>query len=115
MKKEKLKFNTFGYSSTEEKEEYIFRNASHYRVTDCGTAQTGYFHTYPEALSATLGILDQENGRALLYVISTEGRDFCMPRDQFQKYLSIYNDLTEHVTGQRLGMPKLKLNPKTKG
>ena len=103
------------FESRGSQEEEIFCKATKYSVYLPAERKRYYFDYFLVALD--FAIMHQKNdGRALLYVISGV-EHFCMPRDQYQHYLDMYNDVTRPKTGRTYLMPhgELKLNPKTKG
>jgi hypothetical protein len=99
--------------STNEDQEYeIFLNAKLYCVYTFSDHQLYHYKTFPEALAVALHFHQNESRPVLRVYTENNVRYFTMPRDQYQKYLDVYNTLT----GQTLKMPvKLHLNPKTKG
>jgi hypothetical protein len=88
-----------GLISYEQWEERVFLRAVMYSVVvphGRGQITTKWYRTYPEAM-----VISMHTPRSLLYVKTASGRAVCIRRQDFGKYLKVYN----RETGQRLRMP----------
>lgn len=76
-------------------EEAIFRNATHFnvfrlhrRVGDKPKErESTAYHTFPEAVAQAGGDI-----RALVYAVTKEGSNFCVPRKEWDKYKAIWSE-----------------------
>lgn len=98
-----LKDNIFsdanGLITREEWETEVFKASCKYTVAvqlGGGNKDFADFATYPEALITAL-----RTDRAVLYAVTETGRSLCIPKNEYEKYLNLYNQLT----GQHLKMP----------
>jgi hypothetical protein len=89
----------FGYS-LQEKELIIFKDARLFRVTlfanGVSNRETLDYPNYPLALFVAL-----HTERSILHAVTPTGSSFCVPQNEYEKYLNVYNELT----GQKLKMP----------
>jgi hypothetical protein len=85
-----IPYGEFG-NNVDEFEERIFRNASHFNVVRFGT-HNGSESTTTDNFLKALELVKNEP-RALIYAATTEGRAFCVPKKQYEKYRKLWETI----------------------
>lgn len=82
--------NEFLLGTQAEWEEAVFRNAHHFsvfRYFGRGRRVSEVFETFPEALKDA-----GDDYRALVYVVTLDGRSVCLPRKEWPNYQAIWDE-----------------------